>query len=373
MVCRHVVDGAPILCAARDEPFGVAACEWQFGCGAEEEGAGDQRLVPLEEIVRRDPSAVEIVLHPRGTALERESANARWHIETGPVLFPHRPSRRWPRFDPRYPPRRGEPLDAGDLRVIADVAQPASTSSAARRRAAPPRSPSRSASSGRSTTPRSRSSGSHPTCSRRRCAGWGTASATATGSTRGTSWTGSSEGRAVAFRRIVPRHYPPYLGYAVWYHGGARFPALQATWADPARPLPVGALVPARAARPAAGPVRARARLTGPPEPITGGIGLGGPDIRRGPSKPGAIDRQRDETRPRASSSRQRRPEPVAVHPRDHLELDPGGADGRRTRRWSCSGRTPPRAPAPPCASDAARRARAAPAAGSRGARSSRR
>ena len=30
---------------------------------------------------------------------------------------------------------------------------------------------------------------------------------------------GIVQGRAVAFRRIVPRHYPPYLGYAVWGRG----------------------------------------------------------------------------------------------------------------------------------------------------------
>jgi hypothetical protein len=43
---------------------------------------------------------------------------------------------------------------------------------------------------------------------------------------------GVLEARAVAFRRIVPRHCPAYLPQAVWYHGGPRFPALQAVWAD---------------------------------------------------------------------------------------------------------------------------------------------
>ena len=46
------------------------------------------------------------------------------------------------------------------------------------------------------------------------------------------------DGRAIAFRRIVPRHYPAYMGHAVWYHGGARFPALQAVWADEAGRFP---------------------------------------------------------------------------------------------------------------------------------------
>ncbi len=43
---------------------------------------------------------------------------------------------------------------------------------------------------------------------------------------------GIVDGRAVAFRRIAARHYGARLGHAVWYHGGARFPALQAIWEE---------------------------------------------------------------------------------------------------------------------------------------------
>ena len=46
---------------------------------------------------------------------------------------------------------------------------------------------------------------------------------------------GLVNGRAVALRRIVPRLYPAHLGHAVWYHGGARFPALQAVWTEDGR------------------------------------------------------------------------------------------------------------------------------------------
>jgi len=232
LVCRHVADGAPILFASRDELVGMPPWEWEFGCGADGEGPADLRVVPLEEIVRRDPSAVEIVLHPRGTALERTAPTARWHTEAGPVLFPHRPSRRWPRFDPRYPPRRGEPLDASDLRLMADVAQ-----------------------SGVHVV-RGTSNGEAPafafsvglfrTFDHPEVAIFGLVPDTLDAAVRriaervreGARFDepdvaeGLLEGRAVAFRRIVLRHYPPFLGYAVWYHGGARFPALQAVWAD---------------------------------------------------------------------------------------------------------------------------------------------
>jgi hypothetical protein len=232
-VCRHVADGAPILSAARDEPAERSSCEWVFGCGADGEGgAEDHRLLPLEEVVRRDPSAVEIVLRPRGTALERPSASSRWHIEAGPVPFPHRPSRRWPRFDPQYPPRRGEPLDASDLRVIADVAQSglhvvrgASTGAA----------PAFAFTIGLFRTfdhPEVAIFGLVPDALEAALRTVGERVRAGERFDEGDVVDGVVDGRAVAFRRIVPRHYPPYLGYAVWYHGGARFPALQATWAD---------------------------------------------------------------------------------------------------------------------------------------------
>src|SRR5512139_3563506 len=122
-VCRHVLEGAPILIAARDAPGDPSGCEWQFRCGATPHDADDRRVLDLEEVVRRDPSTAEIVLHPRGTALERSASAARWHTGTGPMLLPHRPSRRYPRFEPRFPPRPGELLDDAALRVMADVAQ----------------------------------------------------------------------------------------------------------------------------------------------------------------------------------------------------------------------------------------------------------
>ena len=230
-VCQHVLEGAPILYAARDESAGTAACEWRFRCGASH-GEADARVVPLDEVVRRDPTAVEIVLHPRGSALERSGASARWHTGAGPVLFPHRPSRRYPRFEPRFPPRPGETLDAADLRLMADVAQwgfhvvvvsgegggPTHAFSVGLFR-----------------------SWDHPEVA---VFGlppeelYGVVARVAARVRRGERFDegevaeGLLEARAVTFRRIIPRLYPAHLGHAVWYHGGARFPALQGVWAD---------------------------------------------------------------------------------------------------------------------------------------------
>ena len=228
IVCPHVAHGAPILFAARDELD--ASCEWEFGCGADADAAGEARRVPLEEIVRRDPSAVEIVLHPRGTALEREAAHARWHTEVGPVLFPRRPSRRWPRFDPQYPPRRGEPLDESDLRLMADVAQVGyHVVSGASNGEAPGF---------------AFSVGLFRTFDHPEVAIFGLSAELLEAAVRrvgervrvgerfdeGAVEDAIVDGRSVAFRRIVPRHYASRLGHACWYHGGARFPALQAIW-----------------------------------------------------------------------------------------------------------------------------------------------
>jgi hypothetical protein len=228
-VCRHVADGAPILSASREEPA-PDACEWRFGCGAD--GDAERRIVPLEEVVRRDPTAIEILLHPRGTALERGSARARWHTEEGPVLFPHRPSRRWPRLDPRYPPRPGEPLEAGDLRVIADVAQ---SGLHVVRGVSNGDAPAFAFSIGLFRTfdhPEIAMFGLAPDVLEEALRRVGARVRAGARLEDGDVVDSLVEGRPVAFRRIVPRHYPAYLGYAVWYHGGPRFPALQAIWGD---------------------------------------------------------------------------------------------------------------------------------------------
>jgi hypothetical protein len=237
IVCRHVADGAPILFAAREDLHGGDLCEWEFGCGAEGEGTAalDARVVPLEEVVRRDPSTVEIVLHPRGTALERPAEHARWHTEAGPVLFPRRPSRRWPRLDPQYPPRRGEPLDASDLRLMADVAQVGYHVVTGAFTGADP---AFAYSVGLFRT------FDHPELVIFGLPGDALTEAVRRGAERiragarldeGDVVEGLVDGRSVALRRVVPRHYPVHLGHAVWYHGGARFPALQLVWSDDGR------------------------------------------------------------------------------------------------------------------------------------------
>lgn len=238
IVCRHVLEGAPILVASRDEGAEPAACEWRFLCGAQGHGAGDGRELALDEVVKRDPTAVEIVLHPRGTALERAAAAARWHTGAGPVLFPHRPSRRYPRFEPRFPPRPGEALDAGDLRLMADVAQSGFHGVLVA---------GEGEGGGHAYSVGLFRSWDHPEAAifglppAQLEAALSRLGARVRGGERfehGDVADGVLEGRALAFRRIVPRHYPAFLAHAVWYHDGARFPALQGVWADEAGRFP---------------------------------------------------------------------------------------------------------------------------------------
>ncbi len=231
MVCRHVLEGAPILFAAREEPPEPSGCEWRFRCGVALHGAEDDRVLELDELVRRDPTAVEIVLHPLGTTLERSGADARWHTGAGPMLLPRRPSRRYPRFEPRFPPRPGESLDASDLRLLADVAQ----SGFHVVEAAPDQGPPHASTVGLFRSwdhPEVAVFGRAPEVLRAAVARIGERVRKGERFDHGDVADGVLEEGAVAFRRIVPRHYSEFLVRATWYHGGARFPALQAVWTD---------------------------------------------------------------------------------------------------------------------------------------------
>jgi hypothetical protein len=230
-VCRHVLEGAPILFAARDEVGEGPGCEWQFRCGAPH-GADEGQVLALDEVVRRDPSAVEIVLHPRGTALERSEAGVRWHTGAGPVLLPHRPSRRYPRFEPSFPPRSGEALDAADLRLMADVAQSGFHVAVG---APDDGAPAHAHTVGLFRSwdhPEVAMFGLPPEVLRAAVVRLGERVRRGERFEHGDVDADVLDDRAVAFRRIVPRQCAAYLSRAVWYHGGARFPALQAVWAD---------------------------------------------------------------------------------------------------------------------------------------------
>jgi hypothetical protein len=43
------------------------------------------------------------------------------------------------------------------------------------------------------------------------------------------------------FRPVQRRWYPPFLGYALWYHRGGEFPVLQCIWPDKKQHYPWGA------------------------------------------------------------------------------------------------------------------------------------
>jgi hypothetical protein len=232
--CVHVAEGiAPILLAAREEPDGVVDAEWRFRCG----GCADPalvRAVSLEAVIQKDPSAIQIVLHPRGTVLERRDARSRWHTVRGPLPLPPRPSRRWPGYDPRYAPRPGEALDSSDLRLLADVSERGFHVLVVE--------PEDEA----ETTTYAFSVGLFRSFDHPEVALFGLppehladaihrVGERVRGGTRlehGAIADRLVEGRLAAFRTVAPRHYPAYLGYAVWYHGGPFFPALQCIWSD---------------------------------------------------------------------------------------------------------------------------------------------
>jgi Domain of unknown function (DUF4262) len=237
-VCRHVADGlAPILHALRKREGAAEDAEWRFWCGARAHEAGDDRLLALEDVVARDPTAVEIVLHPRGTGLGRPNPTGRWRTEAGPLLFPSRPSRRFPAFEPRYPPRPGEPLDAGDLLVLADVAERGWHVAESPEGAAPVL----------CHTIGLFRSFDHPEVCVLGEPPAGAAEAVDRLAQRvlrgerldpGMVLAEVIPGRPVTLVGISARQHPELLPLAVWYHGGLRFPAVQAVWPDSAGRFP---------------------------------------------------------------------------------------------------------------------------------------
>jgi hypothetical protein len=238
-ICRHVADrGAAILRARRLEDAPPGAPGWSFSCGLPEHAAGDERVCLLEHVLASDPTAVEIVLHPRGTEVGRPSATARWHTEEGPLLFPQRRSRRWPTLDPQYPPRASEPLDAADLSLLADVADRGFHVDAVGARGDDPAHAFTVGLFRSFDHPEVIVFGSDP--------GDLEAIAEAVGDRvrggdrfeEGAVATGILPGRPVVFRRVAARHYSTWLAHAAWYHGGLRFPAVQCVWPDAAGNFP---------------------------------------------------------------------------------------------------------------------------------------
>lgn len=227
-VCSHVAAlGAPILNAARAQD---GAPEWRFRCGRAPHDAAEERVSPLAEVVARDPSAVDIVLHRRGTVLCRAAPGERWYVQEGPLPLPVRPSRRWPSLDPHFAPRRGEPLDALDLRVLADVAERGWHVIQANDTVA-----------GHAFTVGLFRSFDHPEvvlfgldAEAREASLHRLATRVRAGERfeHAGFASGILADRAVTFRAVARRHALACLGYAGWFHGGPRFPALQAVWPD---------------------------------------------------------------------------------------------------------------------------------------------
>jgi hypothetical protein len=238
-ICRHVSeDGAEILQARRHADAAAGAPEWSFDCGRPEHARGDERLCPLDQVLALDPSALEIVLHPRGTALARRSATARWTTEAGPLLFPHLRSRRFPSLEPRYPPRPLEQLDAADLAVLADVADRGFHVEVV---------PARGDDPAHAFTVGLFRSFDHPEVIVFGPSPLGLEDLVDALAARvragerfeeGSVATGILPGRPVVFRRVAARHYPAWLAHAAWYHGGLRFPAVQCVWPDAAGNFP---------------------------------------------------------------------------------------------------------------------------------------
>ncbi len=82
IVCSHIAQGQlPVLRAVRDEPEIEEDSGWQFLCsGAEDENPDEAEVWLVCEIVKSDPSIIEIIDAPPGTIVTRTSINEPWLI-----------------------------------------------------------------------------------------------------------------------------------------------------------------------------------------------------------------------------------------------------------------------------------------------------
>ncbi len=237
--------GAPVLRAARVQVDGPGEAEWRLGCGACQDDDGER--IALEQVIREDPSVVEVVLRPASTVLSRRAPGERWRTVEGPVPLPHRASRRWPSFDPRYPPRPGEPLDEGDLTLLAAVGLRGWHVVLV---ASDEEEPGYGFTVGlfhRFDHPEVALFGVAQEELRAALDRLGERIAGGERFDAGQVVEDLLPRRAVTFRRMAGRHCREYMGYAAWYHGGARFPALQCVWADPEGRFPWDAWFPREA------------------------------------------------------------------------------------------------------------------------------
>ena len=228
VVCSHVADGgAPILYAARGRETGA---EWRFRCGRAPHDAERDRDARSTRWSRATP---------------RRSRSCSTHVElrsAAPALARGGTSRRG--RSPSRPARR-----AGGRRSSRATRRAAASRSTRSTCACSPRSPRpggtsftwTAAGQGHAFTiglfrsfdhPEVFCSGSAPRPARPRSTASARACAAGSGS-RTAGWPrGSSRTAPVTFRTVARRHYPAYLGYGGWFHGGPRFPALQVVWPD---------------------------------------------------------------------------------------------------------------------------------------------
>lgn len=232
-ICEHAAGGdAPLLTVSREAVESPGDVEWRLLCGERGHDPRDLVVRPLVEVVRRDPTVLAVVLRPRGTTLVRSGRDAPWRTAEGPVPLPHRASHRWPDLEPRFAPRAGEPVEEGDLKLLSDVAewgwhvvvvispagQPAYAFTVGLFRSF--------------DHPEVVLFGLEPGDLHAALNEVGERVRRGLRFEDGDEAEGVLQDRPVRFRPVSPRNFREYLGYALWYHGGARFPALQAFWPD---------------------------------------------------------------------------------------------------------------------------------------------
>ncbi len=79
-VCRHVMEGAPVLLFVHETGGGL-----QMLCGAADHVDADRRWVHVHHVLQAQPELLELPTVDFGQEAERDSRESRWRVAQSPT------------------------------------------------------------------------------------------------------------------------------------------------------------------------------------------------------------------------------------------------------------------------------------------------
>ena len=78
ILCKHVVEGAPIQRAIKTEPVCAEDSGWQFLCGSDVEDDSEAQIWKLGEVIDFEPSLLPHILSEEDCYLVKDNKSKEW-------------------------------------------------------------------------------------------------------------------------------------------------------------------------------------------------------------------------------------------------------------------------------------------------------